>query len=197
LRLIVLACLLCACAFGMGCGSGADKSAAGALAIPAAPAVPDDIAAVAHGALGNEGEALAWGDLAMDGRQEVLAVNRIGGAQGAPNDEIFLTRLTVVENVDGNWSQVLMCDEHLKNEKGYLIGSPGQAISRWKLTFVKDPAKGLMLSLTPMGQGSDALGRTIHVLWNPKAARYQALLSGSEKFAGEVGSPETVQRRLN
>jgi hypothetical protein len=183
LRLIVLACLLCACAFGMGCGSGADKSAAGALAIPAAPAVPDDIAAVAHGALGNEGEALAWGDLAMDGRQEVLAVNRIGGAQGAPNDEIFLTRLTVVENVDGNWSQVLMCDEHLKNEKGYLIGSPGQAISRWKLTFVKDPAKGLMLSLTPMGQGSDAL--------------YQALLSGSEKFAGEVGSPETVQRRLN
>ncbi len=192
-----LACLLCACAFAMACGGPASNSAAGGeQKTSGASGVPDDIAAVAHGALGPDGEALAWGDLSMDGRQQVLVVNRLAGAPSTQGDGILVTRMTVVENTSGGWAQILMCDEHLKNGKGYLIGSPGEAISRWKLSFVKDPVKGLILSLTPMGDGSDALGRTLHIRWNPEAMRYQALEPDSDKFSGEISSIEIIHRPL-
>jgi hypothetical protein len=190
-RRIVLTGLLCACAFAISCGSpAADSGAAGG-----APAVPDDIAAVARGALGREGEALAWGDLALDGKQQVLIINRVGGAQRAPGDELYFTRMTVAENVEGKWMQVVLCDEHLKNEKGYLGGSPRDSTWRWKLSFVKDPAKGLILSITPMDQSSSAaLGRTILVRWNPTVMRYQSLDASAEHFLAEGSSPEIIQR---
>ncbi len=198
MRLVVLTGLVCVCALGVACGSPAENSssAGGAQKPPAAPAVPDDIADVAHGALGSEGEALAWGDLALDGRQQVLVVNRLSGAPGAQDGEIIFTRLAIVEIVDGNWMQVLLCDEHLKNQKGYLGGSPGEAISRWKLSFVKDPGKGLILSLAPMDQGSAAHAKTIRVRWNPQANRYQSLEGNSEHFAGDGSSNEITHRPM-
>jgi hypothetical protein len=198
LRLVVLTGLLCASAFAIACGSTAPNPAAPSAAQtpPAAPSVPDEFAAVARGAFGSEGEALAWGDLSLSGGQQVLVVSRLHGTQGAQGDELFFTRLTVAENVGGSWTQVLLCDEHLKNEKGYLGGAPGDIVSRWKLSYVKDPVKGLILSITPMGQGSDALGRTIHVRWNPKVKRYQSLDGSSEHFMNENSSLDIVSRPL-
>jgi hypothetical protein len=198
LRLVILPGLLCACAFAIACGGPAGNSGGpgGAQKPPAAPAVPDDIAAVARGALGSEGEALAWGDLALNGKQQILVVNRLSVAPGAHGEEIVFTRLTIVENSDGKWTQVLLCDEHLKNGHGYLVGSPTDPVTGWKLTFVKDPAKGLILSLAPMEQGLPAQAKTIRVQWNPKVKRYQALEGGTERFTGEVGSLEIIQRPL-
>jgi hypothetical protein len=151
---------------------------------------------VARGAFGSEGEALAWGDLSLSGDQQVLAVSRLHGAQCGQGDELFFTRLTVAENVGGSWTQVLLCDEHLKNEKGYLGGAPTEIVSRWKLSYLKDPVKGLILSITPMGLGSDALGRTIHVRWNPKVNRYQSFEGSPEHFMNETSSLDIVTRPL-
>jgi hypothetical protein len=197
LRLIVLTGLVCACALAISCGGPAtDSGTAGAAPkTTAAPTVPDDIAAVARGAFGSEGEALAWGDLALAGKQQVLIVSRVRGSQGATGDEIYFTRMTVAENADDKWTQVLLCDEHLKNPSGYLGGIPRDAISRWKLSFVKDPAQGLVLSITPMDLNtSAALGRTVRVRWNPKAKRYQSLDANSEHFLAEGSSNEIIQR---
>jgi hypothetical protein len=198
LRQSVLAGLICACGFAVACGTTAPSPGApsDAQTASAAPSAPEEFASVARGAFGSEGEALAWGDLALSGDQQVLAVSRLHGAQGGQGDELFFTRLTVAEKVDGSWTQVLLCDEHLKNEKGYLGGAPGDIVSRWKLSYVKDPVKGLILSLTPMGQGTDALGRTIHVRWNPAVKRYQSLDGKSEHFLNETSSLEIVSRPL-
>ncbi|MFZ0821534.1 MAG: hypothetical protein WAM91_15815 [Candidatus Acidiferrales bacterium] len=198
MRLVVLTGLLCACTFAIACGGPAPTPAPGASnATPAsAPAVPEEFAAVARGAFGSEGEALAWGDLSLSGSQQVLVVSRLHGAPGAQSDELFFTRLAIGENDGGHWTQVLLCDEHLKNEKGYLGGAPGDIVSRWKLSYVKDPVKGLVLSITPMGLGSDALGKTIRVRWNPKVKRYQSLDGSSEHFMNETSSLDIVQRSL-
>lgn len=195
MRHVVMTGLLCACAFAMACGGPAGNSGAAPKTAEASTA-PDDILDVAHGALGREGEALAWGDLTLDGRKQVLVVNRTGKAEGAPGEEFMFTRMAVVENVSGSWTEVLLCDERLKNEKGYLIGSPSEAIFRWKMSFVKDPVKGLMLTITPMGNGSDTKGKTLHVRWNPAVSRYQAFDPATDKFTGEVANVEIIQRPL-
>ncbi len=198
MRLIVLTGLLCVCALSIKCGSPVNNSgsAGGSQNQGAALAVPDDIAAVARGALGREGEALAWGNLALNGNQEVLVVNRLGSAAGAGTDEIIFIRMTIAENIDGNWTQVLLCDDHLKNSSGVLAGSPNDAVSRWKLSFKKDPEKGLILSLTPMDPDSGALSKTIHVRWNPLLKRYQSFEGSPEHFANEVFPHEIIQRPL-
>ena len=43
----------------------------------AVPAIPPEIASVAQSTLGGEAEAIAWGDLALTGHQQVLAINRV------------------------------------------------------------------------------------------------------------------------
>jgi hypothetical protein len=195
LRHVVLTGLLCGCAFAMACG-GPTNNSGGTQKTADASVAPDDIVEVAHGALGREGEALAWGDLPGDGRKQVLVVNRTGKAERTPCEDFMFTRMTVVENTSGSWTEVLLCDEHLKNDKGYLIGSPSEAIFRWKMSFVKDPSKGLMMTITPMGEGSEAKGKTLHVRWNPAVMRYQAFDPATDKFTGEVASVEIIQRPL-
>jgi len=198
LRRLVLTGLFCVCALPTACGGPAENSGSsgGAQTAPQAPAVPDDIAAVARGALGSEGEALAWGDLAIDGMQQVLVVNRLSRASGAQGEGIVFSRMTIVENDDGNWMQVLLCDEHLKNQHGYLVGAPSEPVTQWKLAFEKDPKKGLILSITPEGQSPGEAVMTLRVRWNPAVKRYQALKPGSELFRGETSSLEPVHRRI-
>jgi hypothetical protein len=197
LRLFVLTGLSCACLLATACGPASSPAAPSATqAASAAPSVPEEFASVARGAFGSEGEALAWGDLSVSGDPQVLVVSRLHGAQGGQGDDIFFTRLTIAEKVGSGWTQALLCDEHLKNGKGYLGGAPSEIISRWKLAFVKDPVKGLILSLTPMGQGSDALGKTIHVRWNPNAKRYQSFEGSPEHFMAETSTLEIIQRPL-
>src|ERR1700688_3871919 len=83
---------------------------------------------VAEASLGKDAEVLAHGNLAQKGLEQVLAVNGFatkappnpGGATSSP---ILFTRAAVLEKNDGKLSQVLLCDEHLKNPYGYLRGS--------------------------------------------------------------------------
>jgi hypothetical protein len=200
LKRFLLAGLVCACAAIFGCG-GANQSPsadANSHAQPAAPAVPDDIDAAAKGTLGSDAEALAWGDLALNGHQQVLVVNRLNGADPAAQAGAVITRLAIVENDDGHWTEILVCDEHLKNSKGYLGGASAAEVSSWHLQYVRNPKQGLQLFLSPFRQGSGVRQQTIEVRWNPEVSRYQAMDDSHEHFMGEsMREPGPVRRTLD
>ena len=96
---------------------------------------PDEAREVADASLGKQAEILARGNLAQNGREQVLVINRFSaGAQAskesASSSPIFVTRAAILEKNDGKWAQVLLCDEHLKNPKGYLGRFPRGARER-------------------------------------------------------------------
>jgi len=190
--------LVCAVAMFAGCGASGTNSpnaAAPQPAQPAAPAVPQDILSVARGMLGSDAEVIAWGDLALNGHQEVLAVNHIY-SQGAASAGLVISRLSISENDGGKWKEVLRCDEHLKNTNGFLGGAPLADISAWRMQYAKDPKLGLMMFFTPYNQGPSVLATTVEVRWNPEAKRYQAMDANHENFIGEASSLEPVRRKL-
>jgi hypothetical protein len=77
----------------------------------------DEARGVAEASLGKQAEVLAHGNLALNGREQVLVVNRFSteaskSAGGASPSPILVTRAAVLENNGGKWSQILLCDEH-------------------------------------------------------------------------------------
>ncbi len=84
------------------------------------PAVPEDMQAAAQNLLGKETQVLVFGDLAKTGKQQFLAANVV---PKTPKNDIpgtIVTRAVLAEETDGKWSELLRCDEYLKNAKGYL-----------------------------------------------------------------------------
>jgi hypothetical protein len=164
---------------------------------------------IAEAALGKQAEVIAHGDLARNGLEQVLVVNRFaksmgGGAVAAPSSTIFITRAAVLEKNDGKWSEVLRCDEHLKNPQGYLGGTPVERANGWRLEYTADKNLGLEMKFTPVnldagnpeaGTG-EAAGRTVVVRWNRKAKRYQSLDRSHEGYLSEAPTLETPQSIL-
>ena len=63
---------------------------------------------------------------------------------------IFITRAAILEKNNGKWSEVLRCDEHLKNPNGYLGGSPAARGHRLAAGISSRIAKqGLEMKFTP------------------------------------------------
>jgi len=87
----------------------ANETASAEIATEAAEAQ-----SVAESVLGKQAEVLARGDLAGNGREQVLAVNRWGATPGNQSETLIL-RAIVLEKTDGKWAEVFRCDEHLKN----------------------------------------------------------------------------------
>jgi hypothetical protein len=160
------------------------------------PAVPPEIQQVAENALGAETDVLLFGDLARNGNQQVLAVNRLKGEESTKKAGTLITRAVVIQNNDGHWRQVLLCDQHLKNEKGYLAGTPLSPVNGWRLETQQDPVKGLTLYFQPLQQPAGGYVITIGVQWNPKVDRYQSLNRTFEHFEGESPQLETPQVQL-
>jgi hypothetical protein len=199
LRRAILTGVVCACAAIFGCESPSQNPSPQAKTEsqqPAAPAVPPDIDAAARATLGSEGEALVWGDLAHNGRQQILVINRLNGPSLRSIPGAVLTRLAIVENDDGHWKEILVCDEHLKNTSGFLGGTPIAEVSSWRLQFVQDQKEGLELFLSPFRQGADIRTVAIEVRWNPEAHRYQAMDENHEHFMGETTELEPARRKL-
>jgi hypothetical protein len=198
LRSAILTGLVCTAALFSGCGYfGNTKSNVGEDARkPATPAIPPEIVSVAQTALGNDADPLAWGDLAMNGHQQVLVVNRVysQGALAVPG--VVLSRLAVLESDGARWKEVLRCDEHMKNPNGYLGGTPAIDITAWRMQFQKDPKLGLLLFFTPYKQGPSVPNTTVEVRWNPEAHRYQAMDATYQIFIGEAPAIEPVHRDL-
>jgi hypothetical protein len=194
-----------------GCHTAPQPAHAGGKTAAETADVADEARGVADATLGKQAEILARGDLALNGREQLLVVNRISketaaGGGGANPSRIFVTRAAVLEKDGGKWSEILLCDEHLKNPSGYLGGSPAARINGWRLEYSKDAEEGLEMKFTPadgsdaanlnVNQNSGQTGRTFEVRWNKSAKRYQSFDQSHERYLSEVPSLETPQSIL-
>ena len=195
---------------------------AGCQSAPQQPATADKIAAasekraeearsVADASMGKQSEILAQGDLALNGREQLLVVNRVtfmdpAKQRSSSASPAFIRRAAVLEKNDGKWSQILLCDEHLKNTNGYLGGLPRDRIEGWQLAFTMSATQGLEMSFTPANhlgventsaddapQGTQP---TFVVRWNKNLKRYQSLDKSHERYLGEVPALEAPESIL-
>lgn len=179
-----------------GCGTDPSKPALPAEAKPAAPAVPDDIQSAAESLLGRETQVLLFGDLAKNGRQEFLAANVVPKTPTNNLPGTIVTRAVVVEKDEGKWSELLRCDEHLKNQKGFLGMTPLAAVTGWRLQYEQSEDKGLELYFTPLKGVTDSHVLPIGVRWNSGTKRYQSLDRTYEHFLLESPSLDTARSSL-
>ena len=141
--------------------------------------------AIADATLGKQSEILAQGDLAQNGREQLLVVNRfrkdaLDGVSGS--SAIFITQAAVLEKNGDKWAEVLLCDEHLKNPNGYLGGVPWERVAGWRIELSQDAARGLEMSFTPADEagienvpsGRVRAQHSVIVRWNKAAKRYQS-----------------------
>jgi hypothetical protein len=163
---------------------------------PAEPAVPEEIQAAAKSVLGGETQVLAFGDLAKNGKQEFLAANVVPKTPTNNLPGTIVTRAVVVENTDGKWAEVLRCDEHLKNQKGFLGLTPLTPVTGWRLQFEQSEMKGLQLYFTPLKGTNDSHVLPIGVRWNPETKRYQSLDRSYEHFLLEAPSLQDARSVL-
>jgi hypothetical protein len=179
-----------------GCGSDASKPASPAATKPAEPAVPEEIQLAATSLLGSESQVLAFGDLAKNGKQEFLVANVVPKTPTNNLPGTIVTRVVVAENTDGKWSEVLRCDEHLKNQKGYLGLTPLAPVTGWRLQYEQSEIKGLELYFTPLKGTTDSHVLPIGVRWNPATKRYQSLDRTYEHFLPEASSIQDARSVL-
>jgi hypothetical protein len=182
---------------GAGCGDEpAPKSSVEEPAKPAAPAVPESVQDAAQSLLGKETQVLIFGDLAKTGKQQFLAANVV---PKTPKNDIpgtIVTRAVLAEETDGKWSELLRCDEYLKNAKGYLALTPLAAVAGWKVQWDQDPVKGIQLYFTPIKGPADKHVLPIGIAWNPTTKRYQSLDLTYEHFLMEKPSLDTARSVL-
>jgi hypothetical protein len=179
-----------------GCGADAPKPAPQAEAKPAAAPVPEDIQLAAQAVLGSESQVLAFGDLAKNGKQEFLAANVIPKTPTNNIPGTIVTRVVIAENNDGKWSEILRCDEHLKNQKGFLGLTPLAPITGWRLQYEQSEDKGLELYFTPLKGATDVHVLPIGVRWNKETKRYQSLDRTYEHFLLENPSMQDARSTL-
>jgi hypothetical protein len=191
-----LGCALSLAVFLGGCGADAPKPAPQAETKPAEPAIPEDIQSAAKSLLGSETQVLLFGDLAKNGKQQFLAANVVPKTPKNNLPGTIVTRAVVVENTDGKWAEILRCDEHLKNEKGFMGLTPLVPITGWRLQYEQSDDKGLQLYFTPLKGTTDSHVLPIGVRWNPATKRYQSLDRTYEHFLFEAPSLEAARTTL-
>lgn len=187
-------------AMGLAAGCGGDspkpKTAPTAEIKPPEPAIPEDIEAAAKVLLGSDAQVLLFGDLAKTGKRQFLAANVIPKTPKNNIPGTVVTRAVVAQDDDGKWTELLRCDEHLKNAKGFLGSTPLDSISGWRLQYEQNAEKGLQLYFTPLRVNGDTHVLPIGVRWNPATNRYQSLDATYEHFLKESASLENVRSRL-
>lgn len=186
-----------------GCQSAPPVAPAEARVPTAAERSAEEAQAVAVASLGKQAEVLVHGDLAQSGTEQVLAVDRMsssapGNQSGAETPPVLVTRAAVLERDGGKWSQVLLCDEHLKNPRGYLGGNLSPAVNGWRLEYRRDAANGLVMKFTPAGsmdggrvhpaERSESQNASFDVRWNKNTKRYQSFDQSHERYLSEIPS---------
>ena len=183
---------------GVGCGTEAPKpsSEPAAQVKPAAPAIPEDIQDAAQHLLGSDAQVLLFGDLAKNGKRQLLAANVVPKTPQNNVPGTVVTRAIVAQDDDGKWTELLRVDEHLKNQKGYLGLTPLDSITGWRLQYEQNPEKGLQLYFTPLKVNGDTHVLTIGVRWNPATNRYQSLDASYDHFLKESSTLQNVRSSL-
>jgi len=177
-------------------GAAAPASPAASPGAPATPAVPDDIQKAAETALGSETEVLVYGDWAKNGSRQILAVNRMKGTPQVSMPGTVITRGVILENIGGTWKEILRCDEHLENPKGFLGNIPLAPVNGWRLQYEQDNDKGLLLYFTPAANPKGARALPVEVRWNAKVKRYQSMDRNFENFLYELPALETPESQV-
>ena len=139
---------------------------------------------------------LAYGDLAKNGKPQILVINRLKKTPDTKVPGTLLTRAVVVENDGGTWKQVFLCDEHLKNQKGYLAATPLAPVTAWRLQWEQHEDIGLVMYFTPLDKPAGGYQQTIGIKWNPEVKRYQSLDRTYEHFLGEANTLEMPELRM-
>ncbi len=188
--------LLIAALFSAGCGQDTPPEKPAAEVKPASSAVPAEVQGAADSLLGKETTVLLVGELAKNGKQQFLAANVVPKTPKNDLPGTIVTRVVVAENEDGKWKEILRCDEHLKNEKGFLPGTPIGGVTGWRLAFEQEPEKGLQLYFTPLKGAVDTHSLPIGIRWNSAAKRYQSLDRSYEHFLNEAPSLNTARSTL-
>ncbi|GAC1619023.1 MAG: hypothetical protein PVS2B2_04190 [Candidatus Acidiferrum sp.] len=184
-----------ACLFA-GCGTDTPKPVTKAESKPVALAIPAEIDDAAKALLGSSAQVLVFGDLAKTGKQQFLAANVVPNTPNSKVAGLVVTRAIVAENEDGKWTEVLHCDEYLKNRKGYLAMTPLSPVTGWKLQFEQSAMLGLALYFTPLQTATESHTFPIGVRWNAATKRYQSLDRNYEHFLGEAVALENVRSQL-
>lgn len=203
--------LICIAAVSLwGCESPQQKIADEQAAADAANAEAE-VRSVAEASLGKESEVLAHGDLALDGHEQLLVANRFHPAAAASDDAgkpapVFVTRAALLEKNDGRWTEILRCDEHLKNPNGYLGGFSKARVSGWRLDYTQDAQVGLEMKFMPTDEVAPASARpgssaappnpNLDVRWNKSTKRYQSFDRSHEKYLNEIPILETPESSL-
>jgi hypothetical protein len=177
-----------------GCGLEAPKPAEQAKS--AEPRVPDDVQAAADALLGTGTEVLLFGDLAPNGKQQLLAANVVPNTPKSTIAGTVVRRAVIAENDDGKWTELMRADEHLKNQKGYLGLTPLQPVDGWKLQYENSAIKGMTLYVTPIKSGSNEKTLPIAVKWNPVTKRYQSMDLNYQHFLTEAPTLESPRSML-
>jgi hypothetical protein len=180
----------------VGCGSDASKSTAQAESKAPEPPVPEEVQLAASSLLGSESQVLAFGDLAKNGKQQFLVANVVPKTPTNNLPGTIVTRVVVAENTDGKWAEILRCDEHLKNQKGYLGMTPLAPVTGWRLQYEQNAEKGLQLYFTPLKGTTESHVLPIGVRWNPETKRYQSLDRTYEHFLLESPSMQDARSVL-
>jgi hypothetical protein len=159
--------------------------------------MPLEFQAAAEASLGAEAEVLAHGDLSLSGNPQVLVINRLKTTPKGVAPGILFTRAVILGKEGDKWQEIFRCDEHLKNQKGFLGATPLVPITGWRLQQEQNKEKGLVMYFTPIQQPASGTIQPIGVRWNPKVKRYQSLDRNYQNFLGEVAAlekPETYLR---
>jgi hypothetical protein len=185
--------LICVLAVASGCSApGQTKTEAEAASQAATTQAPPEIQAVAATLLGSGAAVLAFGDLAHNGRDQAFVADRLVDAPESGGQGASFTRAAILQREGTKWSEVLRCDEYLKNPAGYLGGAPVAPTTGWRVEFDRSGKdKGREFLFTPLRAAGETPMSTITVRWNPSVNRYQALDHENGHFLGEAPSLET------
>jgi hypothetical protein len=174
---------------------------------PDPPRETPETQSMAEAALGKQAEVLAHGDLARNGLEQILVVNRSANGNNGGEEKlsaVLITRVAILQKNNGKWSEVLLGDEHLKNPYGYLGGSPTGRVNGWRLQYALETNQGLELKFTPASAGAanpdsdedEPAERSVVVRWNARLKRYQSMDQAHETYLNEVPLLETPQSIL-
>ena len=155
--------------------------------------MPADVQTAAESALGAEVTVLAHGDLSLSGQPQILAANLLKTTPRGVVPGTLFSRLVVLGKESAgkdkeHWKELLLVSTHLRNQNGYLGGTPLAPINGWRLQKEMDTKKGLVMYFTPIHQPPSGNVRPIAVLWNAKVKRYQSQDINYDNFLGEVKS---------
>lgn len=190
-RLLLLALPALACALTQCAGGGAPDANVNQRAPEAG------VQAMAEKLFGPKVRVLLTGDLAHNGRYQVLVLDPRAASAGVSASSVAFWRAAILQKENTGWREVLRCDEYLKNSSGYLRGTPRAPVTGWQLQVsAPDDKRGRELSFTPL-QGQDIVPvPAIQVRWNPKVDRYQSFDVASKTFLGELPLLETPASEL-